>query len=176
MALAFCIGCGCDDLHACVDDDEPCYWLAVVYPAGRGVCSCCEAHLARWNAGDHSMVMLVAKVTKEGEVDPCYFEKNAFGSFPSFLEVGAGDKFSVEWLDMSVDEFEALPQFEHIRLAQRWLSEILAASAASAKGRGDEALAHQAEADRLATEVVKLGFTVDELVYPSELPEGYVHA
>lgn len=174
MALAFCIGCGCDDLHACVDDDdEPCSWLTVDYPAGRGVCSCCEAHLARWNAGDRSMVMLVAKITKEGEVDPYYFEKNAFGIFPSFLDVGAGDKFSVEWLDMSVDEFEALPQFEHIRLAQRWLSEVLAASA---EGRGGEVLAHQAEADRLAAEVVKLGFTVGELVDPSELPEGYVHA
>ncbi len=45
MPIATCIGCGCDDLHACQDEHGACYWLTVDYDAGRGVCSCCKDHL-----------------------------------------------------------------------------------------------------------------------------------
>ncbi len=58
MTLASCIGCGCDDLHACVDDLGPCSWIVVDRDAGRGVCSCCESHMERWNAGDRSVSVL----------------------------------------------------------------------------------------------------------------------
>lgn len=53
MQHAVCIGCGCDDYHACTDAlDEPCHWLAVDYRAGVGVCSCCPDDVKRWRAGD----------------------------------------------------------------------------------------------------------------------------
>ena len=100
MTLASCIGCGCDDLHACVDDLGPCSWIVV----DRGVCSCCEAHMERWNAGDRSVLMLVAKITRDGETEPYFIEKNGMGSFPYFLEVEAGDKFSLEWVEMSQEQ------------------------------------------------------------------------
>lgn len=51
FGIAHCIGCGCDDLHACPDR---CWWLRVDYPAGVGVCSNCEDHVARWDAGDRT--------------------------------------------------------------------------------------------------------------------------
>lgn len=49
MILATCIGCGCDDLHAC---PGRCSWLRVDYEEERGVCSQCPEHEARWDAGD----------------------------------------------------------------------------------------------------------------------------
>jgi hypothetical protein len=53
---AVCIGCGCDDHHACVSDlGDPCAWLVVDYPAGVGVCSECPDAMARWNAGDREI-------------------------------------------------------------------------------------------------------------------------
>jgi hypothetical protein len=61
MMLATCIGCGCDDLHACFDEaaGQPCSWLAVDYGAGLGVCSACPEHLERWQAGDRSIAVPV---------------------------------------------------------------------------------------------------------------------
>lgn len=47
--LATCIGCGCDDDHAC---PTGCGWLRVDYEQGRGVCSRCPGHEARWDAGE----------------------------------------------------------------------------------------------------------------------------
>ena len=45
--IATCIGCGCDDLHACVDlFGDPCHWLTVSYEDGTGVCSACPDHIA----------------------------------------------------------------------------------------------------------------------------------
>lgn len=51
--LALCIGCGCDDNHACWDDahDSPCFWERVDYAAGLGVCSACPECVATWDAG-----------------------------------------------------------------------------------------------------------------------------
>lgn len=58
MEIAQCIGCGCDDMHACVHTNgEACSWLAVDRHEGRGVCSACRGDLARWNAGDHSIAV-----------------------------------------------------------------------------------------------------------------------
>lgn len=50
---SFCIGCGCDDTHPCVDGlDEPCGWLRVDPGAGVGVCSSCPDDVRRWDAGE----------------------------------------------------------------------------------------------------------------------------
>lgn len=55
--IATCIGCGCDDLHACVDSLlGPCSWLRVDYETGTGVCSECADEEARFDAGDRSFV------------------------------------------------------------------------------------------------------------------------
>lgn len=43
-----CIGCGCDDNHACVTDGVGCSWLAVDRDTGRGVCSSCPESLAEF--------------------------------------------------------------------------------------------------------------------------------
>lgn len=51
--LAVCLGCGCDDQHAC---PSICYWLRVDYDAGVGVCSECGELAERWDAGDRSSV------------------------------------------------------------------------------------------------------------------------
>ena len=55
--VAFCIGCGCDDFHACLDErtDEPCHWLRLDRVMARGVCSACPADTQRWDAGDRTV-------------------------------------------------------------------------------------------------------------------------
>lgn len=50
-AIASCIGCGCDDRHAC---DGGCWWLEVDYAAGLGVCNRCVEHLDAWHDGDRT--------------------------------------------------------------------------------------------------------------------------
>ncbi len=59
MSIATCIGCGCDDYHACANDKtgQPCSWLRVDYDAGFGVCSECPDHVVRWDAGDRHVVI-----------------------------------------------------------------------------------------------------------------------
>jgi hypothetical protein len=65
MPMATCIGCGCDDLHACFDEvaEAPCSWLEVDYGAGLGVCSACPDHLERWRLGDRFVAVPVARVS-----------------------------------------------------------------------------------------------------------------
>lgn len=53
MPIRFCIGCGCDDLHACMDAwDEPCSWILTDRKSATGVCSQCRRALKRWAKGD----------------------------------------------------------------------------------------------------------------------------
>ncbi|UFT95024.1 hypothetical protein [Pectobacterium carotovorum] len=41
-ATTICVGCGCDDNNACVNEyHEVCYWLRVNRNTGLGVCSQC---------------------------------------------------------------------------------------------------------------------------------------
>lgn len=49
MNIAKCIGCGCDDHHACRGGG--CHWLEVDYDDGAGVCSSCEEFLPAWHTG-----------------------------------------------------------------------------------------------------------------------------
>lgn len=163
MPIATCIGCGCDDNHACQSDNGPCSWLVMDYDIGRGVCSCCEDHLARWVAGERSIIMLVAKITKVGETEPFYIERNDMDSFPLQFEVEAGDRFAVEWVEMTAEAFDALPQFEHVRLARRWLAECTAADDAGLAGDHEKARQHRQEATRLAEIVSAAGYDVAEL-------------
>jgi len=50
--LPVCIGCGCDQLHAC---DAGCYWVRIDKVAGAGVCSECPTHVGRFDAGDRKL-------------------------------------------------------------------------------------------------------------------------
>jgi len=57
MKLATCIGCACDDDHACVtqreDGEWGCHWVRLDRDAGLGVCSACPgSDVARWDAGE----------------------------------------------------------------------------------------------------------------------------
>ena len=48
--VAVCIGCGCNDFHACVDPlNGPCHWLRLDRGNGRGVCSACRHELDEWD-------------------------------------------------------------------------------------------------------------------------------
>ncbi|AEA65786.1 hypothetical protein bgla_3p0860 (plasmid) [Burkholderia gladioli BSR3] len=53
QGVAYCIGCGCHDYCAC---ESGCWWLRVDYEAAVGVCSECEEHVERWDAGDRNRV------------------------------------------------------------------------------------------------------------------------
>ncbi len=54
--LATCIGCGCHDYAACMNEQtgEPCWWIRLDRTAGLGVCSECGSHSARWDSGDRT--------------------------------------------------------------------------------------------------------------------------
>lgn len=58
MKLSICIGCGCDDEHACTGcgmlEDESCSWLEVDRKRGVGVCSNCPDELALWKKRDRN--------------------------------------------------------------------------------------------------------------------------
>ena len=51
-AVATCIECGCDDLHACADG---CSWLRVDRETGLGLCSMCANRLTDWDAGNRTV-------------------------------------------------------------------------------------------------------------------------
>lgn len=54
--LVTCIGCGCDDNHACITDfGDGCHWLVVDRKKAVGVCSACPKHLKRWKKGDRRL-------------------------------------------------------------------------------------------------------------------------
>lgn len=57
--IASCIGCGCDDLHACFDEvsGTPCSWVRLDRSVQLGVCSVCKEHVARWDAGDRARII-----------------------------------------------------------------------------------------------------------------------
>ncbi len=51
-AMATCVKCRCDDLHAC---PEGCSWLRLDRKTGLGLCSACSHRLADWDAGDRTL-------------------------------------------------------------------------------------------------------------------------
>lgn len=54
--LCVCIGCGCDDQHACPDlFGDPCGWFVQSGTRKLGVCTQCGSHLKRWTQGQRSL-------------------------------------------------------------------------------------------------------------------------
>ena len=53
MNLNVCIGCGCDEVHACVNPHSAttCWWLRFDADAHAGVCSRCEDLVEHWDRG-----------------------------------------------------------------------------------------------------------------------------
>jgi hypothetical protein len=48
-----CVGCGCDNDHACFDQDArlPCHWIRLEPGAGKGLCSACPELAEAWDRG-----------------------------------------------------------------------------------------------------------------------------
>lgn len=60
MRISVCIGCGCDDLHACKTGfigEQACSWLAVDRRRRVGVCSSCPGMLPAWKKGRRELTM-----------------------------------------------------------------------------------------------------------------------
>lgn len=53
-----CIGCGCNDLKTCIDEvtHQPCYWIRSDNNKGVGLCSSCQAHVEKWDAGQRDFI------------------------------------------------------------------------------------------------------------------------
>lgn len=53
MILNYCIGCGCDEAHACATDAARglCWWMRFSARHRAGVCSYCEDQLEHWDGG-----------------------------------------------------------------------------------------------------------------------------
>jgi|SRR5882724_8679276 len=58
MKLATCLGCACDDNHACIADNSAraYQWVRLDRAEGLGVCSACPgSDVSRWDAGDRQI-------------------------------------------------------------------------------------------------------------------------
>lgn len=54
--LCVCIGCGCDDEHACTDLlGDACSWVQQSGSGRRGVCSQCPTWIRLWNRGERKL-------------------------------------------------------------------------------------------------------------------------
>ena len=54
--LCVCIGCGCDDEHACEDVfGDPCGWIQQSGSGKRGVCTQCPTYVTAWNKGERKL-------------------------------------------------------------------------------------------------------------------------
>lgn len=62
--LAVCIGCGCDDVHACVGG---CSWVRLDQSAGLGVCSKCPGWIVKWDRGDRTLSSDAQREVEERE-------------------------------------------------------------------------------------------------------------
>ena len=45
LGVMQCVCCGCDDFHACFDDDQPCAWVSWNWETNYGICSACSKKL-----------------------------------------------------------------------------------------------------------------------------------
>jgi hypothetical protein len=62
--FSVCVGCGCDDFHAC--QPEGCSWLRVDRKVKIGVCSSCEHLVSVWDRGER-LAQRFDKVGRESE-------------------------------------------------------------------------------------------------------------
>lgn len=167
--VATCIGCGCTDNRACINEDtgEACHWLAVDYAAGVGVCSKCPDDLDRWEKGDRCNLsaVLAAKITREGETTAFYLEVDDIANFMNHrLEFNIGDRFTLEIVDIPVDQFRLLPQYEDFHLASEWHRANLDVERFTKAGRPDETARCRIIADQIEKRLKEAGEDVREIV------------
>ncbi|MGZ8219816.1 hypothetical protein [Methylomagnum sp.] len=70
--VSVCVGCGCDDLHACFDESThlPCHWVRLDEAAGKGVCSCCLDWLPAWDGGGREFRGCVIALQEAADGNP----------------------------------------------------------------------------------------------------------
>jgi hypothetical protein len=56
VILNCCIGCGCDEVHACEHGGTGCWWLRSNAEDHAGVCSRCEDLIEHWERGGHALL------------------------------------------------------------------------------------------------------------------------
>lgn len=56
MILNYCIGCGCDEAHACEHGGIGCWWLRFNAAGRTGVCSRCEDLVPHWDRGGRALL------------------------------------------------------------------------------------------------------------------------
>lgn len=58
MKRPICIGCGCDEQHACAMDHvgfyAGCWWLRFEAETRVGICSACDDLVSRWDDGERA--------------------------------------------------------------------------------------------------------------------------
>lgn len=106
LPAAVCIGCGCDDYHACTGG---CEWLRLDRFQAAGVCSVCAPYVAAWDAA-HAFgpphLDLVAHLCRQRD-----FSLRTFGPGPrtngvtshirkELVEVEAEPGDLMEWIDV----------------------------------------------------------------------------
>lgn len=108
MPAAVCVGCGCDDWHAC---EGGCEWLRLDRARAIGVCSACPELLAAWDAA-HAFgpphLDLVAHLHRQRA-----FSERTFGPGArtngviahirkELIEIEAAPRDLEEWIDVAM--------------------------------------------------------------------------
>jgi len=99
--ISVCIGCGCDDLHACHDPVAQCgcSWLRVDRRVGAGVCSCCSEKLAGWDSDDRATLILRSLAVRAAQLTPLEFDLASAQLFSRLSEL---NQFS-EYRELDVE-------------------------------------------------------------------------
>lgn len=122
--LAVCIGCGCDDMHACLGG---CSWLRVDYVAHKGVCSQCGHETARWDAGQRHMSARISdNMIVIGHVLRAAWQESVKDATAAGYVAGMADM--LHWLgeldeQQRAEMFQQLGSHAEVPGVPRWVSE-----------------------------------------------------
>ena len=101
-SLSVCIGCGCDDFHAC---SERCCWVHVDVDLGVGVCSECSRHITSWRHGERNLsleVLIVREWADQVVASLRWRARTAFAKLLDGLDVGNAELVQLERHDAIV--------------------------------------------------------------------------
>lgn len=66
LIVCVCIGCGCDDQHACLDlFDTPCHWLRRDKRRHVGVCSNCTSYFHLFESGQRGLSLRAQRAVRQ---------------------------------------------------------------------------------------------------------------
>lgn len=89
MKNAICIGCGCDEIHACAIPArceagvEVCWWMRFDAATKTGVCSACEDLRKGWDQGQHQPILTLIAERYYRQLLPAYVDRS-----PALLWMG----------------------------------------------------------------------------------------